>query len=228
MYHAGSKRNEAAGAPCAQIYQFWYWRYAPRLHAQKSPHIPYIYTCQCGCPYRSQRETWSTHRDIEPVACFPLGLGRMEARLTQYCTSTYIYIYIYPFLQASTPLVWKMTGLLLPMTRGDWFPTWLLEMMSPLGQTREVPGQGGHSLGGLHLGSLCILVLLWASANGLVCGPLGSSLAGDCLAFPPTIVCLLICECADKLYHIILQYWTISKWKVQCKSNFLMFFSLLC
>lgn len=100
-------------------------------HTQKPIlYIPSIYTCESACPHRLQRKTWNIHRDIDSTSgLILLSSGARQdggSLVTMLYIHTYIYIYIciyiFLYIRAFTPLAYKMTGLLLSMTRGDWFP----------------------------------------------------------------------------------------------------------
>lgn len=99
--------------------------WSQETHTQ-SPHIPHIYTCQCDCPHRSQRnlEYLQGHSSSGHILLFLWGWAGWKP--TCYHTvHAHIHLCIYSCIstQASTPLIWKMTGLLLPMTCRDWFLT---------------------------------------------------------------------------------------------------------
>lgn len=232
MYHAGFKRNKAAGTLCAWIYQYWYWRCDPRRHNTHKPtYTLHIHVSEDLHTDHREKPGVPTGTQTAAVAssCFPVGLDRMEGHLLQYCTYTHTSTYLYLHLSIYTGIhslslkdTWtaaphNLWGLVSHPVSGD--------DVSP-GTNQEGAWArwslfGRPSFGFPVYPRALLSFCRWADGPYLPGNSLAEGLFG--LSLLP-VVCLLLCVCADKLYHIILQYWTISKWIAQCKSNFLMFF----
>lgn len=99
------------------------------------------------------------------------------------------------------------------MAHGDGFHMWMLELMSLLGQSWEVPGHGRCPPGLLSLASHLLPNSVLLCSSGLVqtdlcwadhpCDGLGSTLVGNYLD-ALSCCCLYDALCVqDELYHII-------------------------
>lgn len=176
MHPAASKRNKAAGTLCAQIYQCWCWRCAPRRHTHTHAHIYPTYThLSVAVTQITERnlEYPQEHRQYQRPLLLSSGARQDGGPLATICTFTRIFTYL--FLCLYLPIY---TGIHSLSLKDDWtaarHDSWGL--LSHLVSGDDVsPGtdQGGawtryNFLGGLHLGSLCILMLFSASAGGLM------------------------------------------------------------